>query len=119
MRYKTIDSCLCNRKRKWTLKDLIKGETRNNEPVQKVRFGASPETASLILARPVHKSQQTIEQNEDGSATFEVCVIINNELIRELMSYGEEIIVHSPHSLVQTIQKKYTLGLNRYTSSER
>lgn len=97
----------------------IVGVTRNNEPVQKVRFGASPETAPLIQSRPVHKSQQTIEQNEDGSATFEVRVIINNELIRELMSYGEGIIVHSPHSLVETMQKKYTLGLNRYTSPER
>ena len=94
----------------------IVGVTKNSEPVQLVRFWASAEEAPYIQTKPIHKSQELVQQNEDGSAIFQVRVIVNNELIRDLMGYAEGVCVLSPRSLVRTIQKKYVLGLNRYQS---
>lgn len=95
----------------------IVGVTKNAGPVQLVRFWASAEEAPYILTKPIHKSQELVQQNEDGSAVFQVRVIVNNELIRDLMGYAEGVCVLSPRSLVRIIQKKYVLGLNRYQTN--
>jgi len=96
--------------------DDIVGVTKNNEPVQLVRFWASAEEAPYIQTKPVHKSQELVHLNEDGSAVFQLRVIINNELIRDLMGYAEGVCVLSPRLLVHIMRKKYVLGLNRYQS---
>ena len=95
----------------------IVGVTKNNEPVQLVRFWASADEAPYIHTKPIHKSQELVLQNEDGSAVFQVRVIVNNELIRDLMGYAEGVCVLSPRLLVHIMQKKYVLGLNRYQSN--
>lgn len=95
----------------------IVGVTKNNEPVQLVRFWASAEEAPYIQTKPIHKSQELVQQNPDGSAVFQLRVIINNELIRDLMGYAEGVCVLAPRRLVHTMQKKYVLGLNRYQAN--
>ncbi len=95
----------------------IVGVTKSDTPIQLVRFWASADEAPYIQTKPIHKSQELVQQNEDGSAVFQVRVIVNNELIRDLMGYAEGVCVLSPRSLVRIIQKKYVLGLNRYQKS--
>lgn len=92
----------------------IVGVAKTNDPIEMVRFWASAEEAPYIQTKPIHKSQEMVQQNEDGSAVFQVRVIVNHELIRDLMGYAEGVCVLSPRSLVRTMQKKYVLGLNRY-----
>ncbi len=94
--------------------DNIVGVTKNNEPAQQVRFLASPSDAPYILTKPIHKSQEVIEERADGSKLFQIHVIVNNELIRDLMGYGEGVVVLSPRSLVNQIRKKYVIGLSHY-----
>ena len=96
----------------------IVGVTKSDTPIQIVQFWASADEAPYIQTKPIHKSQELVQQNEDGSAVFQVRVIVNNELIRDLMGYAEGVCVLSPRSLVRIMQKKYVLGLNRYKKIE-
>lgn len=58
------------------------------------------------------KSNTLVSFALDSILSIEVFNGATYHAIRELMSYGEGIIVHSPHSLVETIQKKYILASN-------
>jgi len=98
--------------------DDIMGVTRNNEPVQTVRFRASAAEAPYILTKPLHRSQEVVEECPDGSKVFSLRVIINQELIRELMGFAEGIEVLSPHILVSIFKKKYQTGLDLYTADK-
>ena len=55
-----------------------------------------------------------LEQREDGSMVFQIKVIVNHELIRDLMAYSEGVRVLSPESLVQTMRERFVQGLNQY-----
>lgn len=94
----------------------IVGVTKHNEPALQIRFWASTQTAPYILTKPLHKSQQLIERNIDGSMVFTIQCIINYELVRDLMGYGEGLQVLYPYRLVNIMKRKYIQGLDRYQS---
>ncbi len=81
---------------------------------EKVRFWASPEEAPYIRTKPIHSSQMTVESNEDGSAVFEVKVIVNRELVRLLFGYAEGLKVLYPRKLKQMMLKHFRLGVQAY-----
>ena len=81
---------------------------------EKVRFWASPEEAPYIRTKPIHSSQMTVESNEDGSAVFEVNVIVNRELVRLLFGYAEGLKVLYPRKLKQMMLKHFRPGLQAY-----
>ena len=62
----------------------------------------------------MHSSQKTIEEHEDGSATFEINVVINRELIRLLLGYGSGLKVLSPKHLVKIIRKNLSAATSQY-----
>lgn len=74
---------------------------------QKVVFKANPKEAPYIRTKPLHKSQMVIEADEEGYTTFQLTVIVNPELERDLMAYGEGIKVLSPKALVASIAKRH------------
>lgn len=94
----------------------IVGVTKMNAPVETIRFWAAPVTASYIHTKPIHASQQLIEQQKDGSMVFEIRVIVNHELERDLMAYGDSVRVLSPASLVKIMHDRFALGLRQYES---
>lgn len=51
----------------------------------------------------LHKSQMTVEVDQDGNAIFLIEVILNYELEKDLLGFGESIRVLSPKSLRDTI----------------
>ena len=83
---------------------------------EKVRFWASPEEAPYIKTKPLHVSQMTVESNEDGSAVFELKVIVNRELVRLLFGYAEGLKVLSPRKLKYMMEKHFRLGMENYES---
>lgn len=97
-----------------TFFDDIVGVTKMNTPVETVRFWAGSINAPYILTKPIHASQQVVEQREDGSMVFQIKVIVNHELIRDLMAFGEGVRVLSPDSVVQTMRERFVQGLNQY-----
>jgi len=69
---------------------------------EKVIFSFDNEQANYIKNYPLHHSQH-ITKSTNSKVTFEVTTFITYDLIMELLSYGEEIEIHSPKSLIHQI----------------
>lgn len=95
--------------------DLV-GVSRNPADTSElIRFWASPDDAPYIKTKPIHCSQETVESHEDGSAVFELNVIINPELVRLLLGFAEGVKILSPKKLRHMMEKHLRLGLENYT----
>ncbi|MCM1293613.1 MAG: WYL domain-containing protein [Bacteroides sp.] len=61
--------------------------------------------SGYILTKPIHSSQQLIEKNKsDGSMTFSLDVIVNQELIAQLLTFGPDIRILEPQSLANHLR---------------
>lgn len=68
---------------------------------ERIIIFADNSQASYILTKPIHSSQRLLEKNHsDGSMTFELNVVVNQELITQLLGFGSGIRILSPTSLV-------------------
>ncbi|MBR4133137.1 MAG: WYL domain-containing protein, partial [Bacteroidales bacterium] len=94
--------------------DLVGVTKLPGDKTEKVRFWVSPEETPYIKTKPLHASQMTVESNEDGSAVFELNVIVNRELVRLLFGYAEGLKVLSPRKLKWMMEKHFRLGLQAY-----
>jgi len=91
------------------------GVTRNVESsVEHVTFIASANEVPYIRTKPLHQSQREMETREDGSVLFSIDVILNYELERDLLGYGEGITVLSPDSLVEKLHQRLAEALGNY-----
>lgn len=71
--------------------------------------------ASYILTKPIHSSQQLIEKNKaDGSMTFSLDVVVNNELIAKLLTFGPGIRITEPTSLARRLRDIYRHAAENY-----
>lgn len=95
--------------------DDVIGVTKglNSHPA-KIKFWVSPEQTPYILTKPLHSSQELIEMHEDGSADFKMVVVLNFELERVLLGFGENIIVHSPRILVNRLKERIQKSFEQY-----
>lgn len=81
--------------------------TRDIEsPVEHVTFVASVTEAPDLKTKPLHQSQKELETRTDGSVLFSIDVILNHELERDLLGYGEGVTVLSPDHLVEKLRKR-------------
>ncbi|MBU2018348.1 MAG: WYL domain-containing protein [Bacteroidetes bacterium] len=78
------------------------GITANESEPLKVVLKANNIAAKYIQSQPFHLSQKLIKEGNKRS-TFTLSVIITEELIRDLMSYGGEIEVIEPSILRESI----------------
>ena len=79
--------------------DLIGVTKDQTMKPQRIHFRASPDRAPYIITKPIHKSQILEKKDQDGWCYFQIEVIMNQELERDLLSFGESIEVLSPKSL--------------------
>ncbi len=95
--------------------DDIVGVTKGkSDKSTKVSFWASKEQVPYIETKPLHNSQKIIEINGDGSAVFQIKVILNFEIERDLLSYGEGIKVITPRILVRHIERRLRAAAAMY-----
>jgi len=95
-------------------KDMI-GVTREvDSPVEHVTFIASTAQAPYIRTKPFHESQRELQQMEDGSVLFSLDVVLNYELERDLLGYGEGVTVLSPDHLVEKLRKRLSESVENY-----
>ena len=93
----------------------IVGVTRNEaDTPTHIIFIANNYQAPYIKTKPIHGSQQIIEERKDG-VVFSIDVVPNYELERELIGYGEGLKILSPSSLVRRIRKKIILMNELYS----
>lgn len=94
--------------------DDVVGVTVNHDEVQTIKIWLSKDQAPYTLSKPIHQSQELVEEHEDGSAVISIEVIPNFELMQLLLSFGERIKVLSPESLREEILKKIEKNIENY-----
>ncbi len=89
--------------------DDIIGVSRSvgQKPVT-VKFFTDHHQAPYIITKPIHQSQEIVEQTKEG-VLFQIKVIPNLELERELLGFGSGLKILSPSSLVRSVSKKIRL----------
>jgi len=92
----------------------IVGVTRNTADTPNVvTFIANHQQAPYIKTKPIHPSQQIIEESKSG-VTFSITVIPNFELERELIGFGDGLKVLSPPDLVSRVSRTTRLMYEIY-----
>lgn len=82
------------------------GVTRNEgDRPQTVKFWASASDSPYFVTKPLHHTQEILEQTDNGETLFSVSVIVNRELIRLLLGFGSGVKVVEPASLARYLQK--------------
>lgn len=81
---------------------------------QKIRFRASALHTPYIRTKPFHKSQIVVEIDQDGNGIFEMEVVLNYELEKELLGFGEGIKILTPKTLRDTIAKRLKAAAELY-----
>ena len=71
--------------------------------VEHIILHFEPQRGHYIKAKPLHPSQQILEDTEKG-ATLSIDVKINNELISEILSYGDQVSVLQPEILKEQMR---------------
>jgi len=74
--------------------------------------------APYILTKPFHKSQKILKEEEDG-LIFSIEVVLNFELEREILGFGESIRVLAPRRLVGRIAYRIKQSLKNYTDVDK
>lgn len=87
-------------------RDVIGVSVSLNIRAEHVRIWINAENAPYVETKPLHHSQQILERNDDGSIVISIHVQLNFELEREILGFGESMVVLSPKRLVSRLAKK-------------
>ena len=90
--------------------DIIGVSLYDNRPVQNILFWVSDASKGYVETKPLHESQRHYRGEKEaelrrqyplleGGAFFSIDCIENYELIRELTSFGKDLIVLSPDNI--------------------
>ncbi len=82
----------------------------------KIWFKAKPEQVPYIETKLFHRSQMVVERNVDGSAVFQIEVVLNFEIERDLLGYADGIRVISPKILVERMRNRLSSAAAQYRS---
>ena len=69
--------------------------------------------ANYVLSLPLHSSQQILEQT-DSHVDITLHVVLNHELEREILAYGEAVEVMEPHCLREAIIQRINKATKSY-----
>ena len=89
------------------------GITSNKSEPVNVIFKADNVAAKYINSQPLHPNQEVVKEGKNRT-TFQMTVLISEELIRNLLSYGGEIEVLEPESLRNAISERVRRMLSNY-----
>ena len=108
----------------------IVGVTRyEGHPIEHILFWVSDASVDYVITKPIHGSQILYKGNKEeslrneypnliGGAFFSIDCVKNYELIRELCSYGKELLVLSPTSIKEEIIKSIQNMMDSYSMLE-
>ncbi len=105
--------------------DIIGITLFDDRPVDTIVFWVSNHSCEYVATKPLHESQRFIRGEREaeirsnypmleGGRLFSIECIENYELIRELTSFGEDLLVLSPESIKQTVIDKVNGMRNKY-----
>ena len=70
--------------------------------------------APYVETKPIHPSQQILDKKDDGSLLIRIDVVLNFELEREILGFGEAIKVISPRNLQSRIRQRLIAAAQLY-----
>ena len=82
------------------------------EPVDVV-MDADPVLAKYLKSQPIHHSQEVVKEKKKGTR-FKLQVLVTQELIMQLMSYGAEVKVLEPTQLSTELKSRAKSMIKRY-----
>ena len=105
--------------------DIIGVSLYEDRPLQTILFWVSDASKGYVVTKPLHESQrhyhgekeETLHQQYPmlkGGAFFSIDCIENYELIRELTSFGKDLIVLSPDNIRETVMERIAAMYKMY-----
>ncbi|MBR5634224.1 MAG: WYL domain-containing protein [Prevotella sp.] len=106
--------------------DIVGVTLYEDRPVEHILFWVSDASKNYVFTKPIHGSQALLKGEREiqfreqypqleGGAFFTIDCINNYELIRELMSFGKELIVlHSDGTVADDVYKRICEMKERY-----
>lgn len=98
-------------------KDIIGVTVNTGDPVETVELFVKRRNAPYVITKPLHHSQEVLSKSKEG-VLIRINVKLNYELEREILGYGESIIVVRPDRLKRKIAQRLKQGVNNYADSE-
>ena len=93
--------------------DLLGVTKSEKDRAQKVILKINKLNAPYVLTKPLHHSQQLVSEDEEG-VVIRVDVVLNFELEREILGFGECMKVLSPRNLQSRIKKRLESAASQY-----
>ena len=104
--------------------DVIGVSIYEAEPINQIVFWVSDFSVDYVMTKPLHESQKTLNLEEaalrkaypslQGGRFFRIDCKRNYELIRELCSYGQELVVLEPANIRKEIEERIKGMSDRY-----
>ena len=79
----------------------------------KVILHVDKKNAPYVLTKPLHSSQAVLKEDETG-VVIRIDVVLNFELEREILGFGESVKVLAPRLLVSRVKRRLVLVMERY-----
>ncbi|MGB0934340.1 MAG: helix-turn-helix transcriptional regulator [Lishizhenia sp.] len=111
-----ISSQIAKKPENFDLEQFFKyaiGITANESSPEKVVFKCSNVASKYIDSQPFNFTQKIIKKGKNRT-TFELDVLISEELIRSFLSYSNELEVVKPKSLRDELFKRFENSVNLY-----
>ena len=97
--------------------DDLLGVTKNEKDrAHKVMLHLDKKMAPYVLTKPIHDSQTLIHEDETG-IIIRLDVVLNFELEREILGFGENIKVLGPKILQRNIKRRLDIAKEKYDTS--
>jgi predicted DNA-binding transcriptional regulator YafY len=97
--------------------DLIGVTKSERDRAQKVILEFENDHAPYVITKPLHGSQVVLETN-NKTTFFRIDVVLNYELEREILGFGECVKVHAPRQLVHHIKQRLAKANQKYQPEE-
>ena len=94
--------------------DLIGVTKDRTMKPQKVRFWAAAWQVPYIRTKPLHRSQMVVEVDQEGNGVFQMEVVVNYELEKELLGFGEGVRVLEPNTLKESLARRLRAAARSY-----
>lgn len=99
--------------------DDLLGVTKNeSDRAHKVVLHVNKYNAPYVLTKPLHHSQQVLKEDETG-VLIRINVVLNFELEREILGFGECMKVMAPRILASRIKKRLATAAGLYNKAEQ
>jgi hypothetical protein len=98
--------------------DLIGVTKSSNDRPHKVLLEFDAGNVPYVITKPLHHTQQLVAEKEKTSI-FRIDVILNYELEREILGFGECVKVLAPRALAQRIKRRLKGAHSLYANEEK